>query len=164
MRRLVKNPAEYVIGALRTTGTTQIKFKPIAESLQRMGQDLLDFLDPSGHADGTAWISSMAVMGRSNIVMELARKAGSAIGAVLDPLREVARSNLRTPKEIVDHYLLVMVDDYVPTAVRENLYRYMSSTNGGAPYAFDIHDQTSRDYKLRGLIHLVMLLPQYHMN
>ena len=164
MRRLVKNPSEYVIGALRNTGTTQVKFRTLAENVQRMGQDLLDYLDPSGHPDGTAWISSMAVMLRSNIAMELVRKSGSEISAVLDPLREVARHNLTTAKQIVDHYLLIMVDDYVPPAVRDNLYRYMSSTNGGAPYTFDIHDGVSRDYKLRGLIHLVMLLPQYHMN
>jgi hypothetical protein len=163
MHRLMKNPIEYIVGGLKNTGIDSVKYKPLAQYMDRMGYPLFDYPNPSGHPDGTAWIHSMSMLWRSNHMMELSRQQNSAIAATLNPWREIIRKNLATSKAVVDHYLAVMVGDYVPDEVRSKLETYMRSVNGGIPFRFDLADPKAVELKVRGLVHLITLLPQYHV-
>jgi hypothetical protein len=96
--------------------------------------------------------------------MEMARVSTSnVIRAVMDPWREIRRKNLLTANQVVDHYLAILVDGDVPQQVRQNLYNFMVKTDTGN-YTFNITQQSSIDTKVRGVIHLILALPEAHIN
>jgi hypothetical protein len=176
MRTLVKGPIEHIVGAMRNLGITNVRyggnsrFSPrnppngLGNRLLRMGFELLNYDDPSGVKEGASWINSLTLIERGNGVLELIRVSNSAIAAVMDPMREIRRKSLATANQVVDHYLDILVDGDVPASVRQSLYTYMITRNNNQPYVFSVTDPAAVDVKVRGLIHLIMLLPEYSMS
>jgi uncharacterized protein (DUF1800 family) len=176
LRTLVKSPIEHVIGAMRNLGITNVRyggnsrFSPrnppngLGVRLLRTGFELLNYDDPSGAREGVAWLNSLTLIERGNAVLELIRVSGSAVAAVMDPMREISRKSLATANQVVDHYLDILVDGQVPAAVRQSLQSFMVTRNNGLPYVFSVTDPAAVDVKVRGVIHLIMLLPEYLMN
>ncbi len=171
MRKLVKNPVEYVIGAIRTTGhEKEVSYQRVAQRFLQMGWPLLDFGGPDGLPDGTAWINSQNVINRSNFAAELGSRAARGYLRTIfsgyylnrhDWVAEAVKLNLTTPTKIVDHYLNVLVDGAVPAAVRTNLIDYMTRTDTGRiTWNLNLYGQQ----KISGLVYLIMSLPEYQMN
>ena len=166
-RQLVKNPVEFAIGAIRTTATPIGNYKQVSTLVASMGWTLFGYSNPAGLPDGIAWISTQAIISRANFAAELTQVSngnGSAtsIQPSFDPFREVAANNLTTAEAIVDYYLSVLVDNDVPVPVRLNFYDFMNRSDKG----FDPFVLTSAkvNEKVRGLVHLILALPEYQMN
>lgn len=164
MRKLVKSPVEFVVGALRNTGITPVgSYQALGEWVEALGLPLLRYSNPSGLAEGTSWIDSQSLILRANFANELTKTNGATgIQPAFDPFREVNRLGLTTSLQIVDHYLSVLVDGAVPAAVWTALDGFMNTNDAGpAPWTgslLQIHT------KVRGLVHLIMSLPEYQMN
>jgi uncharacterized protein (DUF1800 family) len=163
MRKLVKSPAEIVAGAIRTTATPINAYQTLAARVEQMGLPLLRYTNPSGLTEGIAWIDSQSVITRANFADDLTQTSTtSGFRPVFDPFREVNRLGLTTAQQIVDHYLDFLVDGDVPVAVRTNLYNFMNNNDAGpAPFT---GTSTQINQKVRGLVHLIMSLPEYQMN
>lgn len=171
VRRLVKNPMEYAVGALRNLGTPVIgRYYLVGTRIETLGLPLLRYTTPAGLQDGKGWIDSQALINRSNYANELTRVSKtSSFRNQWDPLQEVARMNLTTSKEIVDHHLAILVDGQVPAAVRQNLYDFMDYKDGATGPVRQTYDQLAatdvrRVNKIRGLVQLIMALPEYSIN
>lgn len=170
VRQLVKNPVEFAVGALRNTGQivnlggTVRRFRNVGIGVEFIGYPLLRYQNPAGLEDGMAWISSQAVIGRANYANEITQvNTYAGVGNRFSPTREIARKNLRTDRQIVDHFLDILVDGDVPAAVRTKLYDFMNRDDNG-PRKFNINDPALVSAKVRGLVHLIMALPEYQIN
>ncbi|MFI5403903.1 MAG: DUF1800 family protein, partial [Planctomycetota bacterium] len=82
-RALVKSPVEMCVGGLRGTG---IKETPlwVHGSLERMGQILFRPPSVKGWPDGTAWLTSAAVVERMKAARRLAKERPEASGWIVD--------------------------------------------------------------------------------
>ena len=166
-RQLVKNPVEFTVGAIRSTSTPIGNYKQVSTLVQAMGWALFGYGNPAGLPDGIAWISTQSVIARANYAAELTQVSNGAgnansIQPVFDPFREVVTKNLTTAEAIVDHYLKILVDDDVPFAVRLNLYDFMNRSDKGLdPFVLT---SAKVNEKVRGLVHLIMSLPEFQMN
>jgi len=83
LRCLVKSPVEVCVGGLRGTG---IKETPlwVHGSLERMGQILFRPPSVKGWPDGTAWLSSAAVVERMKAARRLAQMKPEAAAWIVD--------------------------------------------------------------------------------
>lgn len=162
MRKLVKNPMEYVVGAIRNTGMTPVRlYRSLANEVVAQGLPLMWYRSPEGAEDGLAWLDSVSLISRSNFADRFTQtRTTSNFRSVFDPNREIQRHNLRTAEEIVAHYLDLMVDSDVPPLVRTFLVEFMNRDDSG-PVPFT---RARANTKVRGLVHLIMSLPEYQMN
>jgi hypothetical protein len=164
IRRLVKTPMEFVVGAIRNLGRPTIqKYKLVADHVDAMGLPLHRYQNPAGLPGGLDWLDSQSVLQRANFAEQLTRRDDPYhIGARFDALRDVWRLNLRTAEQIVDFYLGFLVDGDVPFQVREFLVEFMHRVDWERrPFVFD-NDRADR--KVRGVVHIIMGLPQYSIN
>ncbi len=174
MRTLVKNPAEYVVGMMRNTYTTNISYIRTANRFLGMGLPLLNYPGPEGMPDGTAWINSQNVFNRINYATQFIQQRdwprNSPRGPLLstmNPEREIKRKNLdtATPDAIVDYYLELLTDSSVPKKVRDDLVAYMTKTNTGTrTWSYATQPARELNQKVSNLIHLIQGLPEAHIN
>jgi uncharacterized protein (DUF1800 family) len=158
---LVKNPVEYVVGAIRNLNVPMTNYRSLGLQVENMGWALLRYSNPSGLNDGVAWIDSQTLINRANFGNNLTMVT-SGIGSRFDPTREIVLNNLQSAEAIVDHYLRILVGDNVPAAVRQNLYDFMHRIDAGyQPFNFSANKVSQ---KVRGLVHLILSLPEYSLN
>lgn len=162
-RKLVKSPVEFAVGAIRGTRVPLTRFANLAAFVQNMGLPLLAYTNPSGVKEGVNWIDSSTMINRANLANDLTRVSGSTVGATFNPRREIDFYGLMNTSatRVVDHYLALLVDGDVPAAVRTALIDFMNRNDAGPdPFAFTT---TQINTKVRGLVHLILSLPEYQM-
>lgn len=165
MRSLVKNPMEYTVGALRNLGSPVLfRHDTVGFRVEQMGLPLLGYTNPAGLDDGTAWIDASSLITRTNYANELTLDSTTAgIRVNWDPFKELDRAGAKTDVQVVDHYLNYLVDGAVPAEVRQNLIRFMNRADAG-PVTFNNLSRFNQRQKIRGLVHAIMALPEYHVN
>ena len=98
-RKKKKTPLEFVVSALRATGTQIQNPQPIVQTLNKMGMPLYQMQPPTGYSTkAEAWINSDALLDRLNFATSLT--SGNMGGINFDPLRVLALGLLaRAPRE-----------------------------------------------------------------
>lgn len=157
----IKSPAELTVGAIKT-----LQVKHLDESLpsqvERMGQSLFQPPNVKGWEGGAAWISSDRMMARFNFASMIAAPRLNEIES-RTPLCELLQSEgIRDAAGMVDYFLALLVDGDVPPATRQKLIAYVSEDKNGKPTQ-TIPDEKTLELKARGLLHLIMTLPVYHL-
>ncbi len=151
---LVKSPAEFTIGALRTFAIRVSDVAPwnqLSRAMALMGQQIYEPPNVAGWPGNTAWANTTAYFARA----ELARSLVSANGGVaIDPTRIGQVANITTPDAAVDLFLGLLVQADVPSDYRQLLLDFIGNFNG----------PRDMDGKLRGLVRLIMATPVYQMN
>jgi uncharacterized protein (DUF1800 family) len=70
----VKSPFEFVVSALRATGTDPADAQPLVRQLQQMGMPLYMCQPPTGYKDtADAWVNTGALVNRINFALKLAQ-------------------------------------------------------------------------------------------
>src|SRR2546425_7491023 len=71
-RAKVKTPLEFVVSAVRASGTEVTDAMPLARRLQTMGMPLYGMQPPTGYSmKADAWVNSSAILGRMNFALAL---------------------------------------------------------------------------------------------
>jgi uncharacterized protein (DUF1800 family) len=98
-RKKMKTPLEFVVSAIRATGTQIQNPQPILQALNKMGMPLYQMQPPTGYSTkAEAWMNSDALVERLNFSMSIT--GGNLGGVNFDPLRVLALGLLaRAPKE-----------------------------------------------------------------
>lgn len=159
---LVKSPVEYVIGALRDLDAV-FPGQELAELMAGMGQEL--FAPPSvkGWDGGRDWISSNAWLARGRFAEALSHAPGGESYGPRLPVESHIPLHERDPSRYVDYYVQRLVEGRVSDSKREDLLRYLIQTEDGEnPEVFE-HEPEFRMQKSRGLIRLILTLPEYHV-
>lgn len=154
-RARIKSPVEFAIGALKALSADTLP-ADTPGALRRMGQDLLNPPSVKGWDGGTAWINAATLLERANFANRLAsaRPDGERDEQFVDAA--AIASARTTPEAWVDYWAELLLDGDLPAASRAALLAYAQEGAGAANGA--------ADSKVRGLAHLVMSSPLYHLS
>jgi uncharacterized protein (DUF1800 family) len=82
----VKTPFEFVVSALRTTGTELSDAMPYVRAMQQLGMPLYMCQPPTGYSDkADAWLNTGALVNRMNFALRLTRNDKDAALAIGGP-------------------------------------------------------------------------------
>ncbi len=145
----VKSPIDHAVIACRQL---LLDNDNLARSMQGAltieGQTLFNPPDVAGWDGGLAWINSGALLTRMNLADSLSR--------ITDVSRLTAGETITTPAQLVDLFLRRLGPVPSDSSVREEMIRYVSP-NGVMPSG------TSLVVKGRGLVHMILSLPEWQM-
>lgn len=164
IRKLVKNPMEFVVGAIRNLGSPIVeKYKLLGDHIDVMGLPLFRYQTPAGLPGGLNWLDAQSLLRRANFAEQLTRVQDPYhIGAHFDAMHHVNRLNLRTADEIVDYFLRFLIDGDASSQVRAYCVEFMHRVDWERrPF---VYEPTLADRKVRGLVHIILALPQYSIN
>ncbi|HEY7544746.1 MAG TPA: DUF1800 domain-containing protein, partial [Blastocatellia bacterium] len=168
---LVKNPIEFIVTAMRALG---VEYKQTFDETMRdftlvsrlplLGLDLFFPPDVSGWKFNLGWINTSTMLERYNLANNFAtnRKIDFTSGPFItaDQLRRHVRP---TAEETVRNFLFVLGPLDVDEETIARLVHYLETDERGNPRSFGSDDATI-NFKVRGLLHQVMSLPEYQMN
>lgn len=178
----VKSPCELVVGAIKTLQVKQLD-QSYAMMMERMGQSLFQPPNVKGWDGGAAWIAADKMMERFNFAQMIVTRRFSEMERYELPSQIALSQGNNSTGELVSYLLDLLVDADVPAQVRQRLMAYYTSD---VPLETAMMDQPAvplgrvqptfnrsfnsyspreqnLDVKLRGLVHLIMTLPTYHL-
>ena len=158
----IKSPVEYTLGALRDLDAV-FPGQELAELMAPMGQEL--FAPPSvkGWDGERDWISSNAWLARGRFAEALSHAPGGENYGPQLPLESHVSFGERDPQRYVDYYLDRIVQGRVSEAKRRELVQFMFRTDEGENRELFEREPEFRMQKSRGLIRLILSLPEYHL-
>ena len=174
-RALVKSPSEMLVNFLRESGLSEFGFYDLIflDYLDQANQSLFDPPDVAGWPGGRLWLNTSTMLTRFNLFARLiANRSTSFIGDEKDErifhlpywvVDAISSYQLITFDDYISHFLERFLQREVPADVRLALETYMQRGPGGVPQPFDLKN-ADVDVKIRGLIFLILTLPEYQMN
>lgn len=158
-RSKIKSPAELAIGgALAMGGKINMEF--VRQSMNRMGQSILFPPNVKGWDGQEAWINANTVLVRFNYGMMLATQREFAKRTDLEAM--LTEMGMTTSDQIVDYYARVLHDGKIPPEDRLKFLVYMARNDKGSVEKFTL-SANSVNSKVRGMIHLMMSMPEYQL-
>jgi uncharacterized protein (DUF1800 family) len=162
-RAKVKSPAELVAGIARTLGLQTDAFG-FETSTQRMGQALFNPPNVAGWPGGVLWFTSTTWLERVNQVNRLLSIRKDPHTQPVNLLGMVQRFGLDTPEKVVDYFVQLLLDGQVTAAQRQTLVSYVRDGNlwpqPGRPLK---ETDPAIDRKVRGLLYLLLSMPEYQL-
>ncbi|MBX7221641.1 MAG: DUF1800 domain-containing protein [Blastocatellia bacterium] len=161
---LVKNPVEFVVGLVRQLGGTGT-LRLVAQSLSLQGQEVMDPPDVSGWTSGLGWVNTSSLLERYNFANDmLSNRSTSKERAIfVDVTKLLPPADKQSKADVVDFYLNLMGPLTVDNKTAKALQNYLALDDSGKKGKFKLDDATA-DKKIRGLLHLIASLPEYHLN
>lgn len=168
---LVKNPIEFVAGAIRmlglelniqNLGSVETRF---STRTQLMGMDLFNPPDVSGWNLGEGWLSTSAMIERFNFANDLARSRADASGVpgVCISVEQLRRYMDASPERTVDLLLTCLGPLEIDPDRRRVLVEFLQTDDDGGRVPF-VADEETANKLVRGLVYLVMCLPEFQLN
>jgi uncharacterized protein (DUF1800 family) len=156
----VRSPVEYAVAQVRMLEGTS-DFSTATNALSGMGQTLFDPADAKGWDWGTFWMNTGTVFSRASVANALATNRG-ATGTRFDPNTLLMGKDASTAEKVVD--LLadrLNVSDVAPD-VRAAWVGYMNTADDGTRVTWT-NTSANVDKKVRGLVHLMLTSPAFHL-
>ena len=164
---LRKSPIELVVGSIRRLGAdfpVRELFSSLpAESSARMGQRLFNPPNVAGWKP-EFWFNTGSLLERFNFATHLATTRTEPPGNQNDALltvEQLAAYTVRSPEQTVDNFLRVLGPISVDAETRAAMVNYLTTTNG-APVKFKPKAPVI-DKKVRNLVALILMLPEYNL-
>ena len=153
----MKNPCEFSFGALRAL-EARTNFEAVHDGLDQMGMELFEPPTVNGWNQGLAWVSTGLFLSRWGIGQELAAGRDPKVFKLI--LKKLFDED-GTVEGVVDGLLARLgIADYVPAAARQALVDYMNDYPGTVSLA----DETYVETKVRGVIALMLELPEFNIH
>jgi uncharacterized protein (DUF1800 family) len=154
----VKSPVEYVVGTIKQLGG-QVRERSLAPVLRQLGQDLFNPPNVAGWPGGPTWLDAASMVTRFNFGGLLAAAVKNdpfpgPNGGYIDPesmVQKLANKSWDAVIDLLGNHLTAGLSDATRSALKE----YTAT-------AADLKPQTL-DTKLRGLVHLLMVSPEYQV-
>jgi uncharacterized protein (DUF1800 family) len=169
---LVKSPVELVAGSLRilkaqyNPGTTTTRRDTTLYSRSAsMGMDLFRPPDVSGWDLNLGWVGTTTMLERYNFANQFISNrptATDAPGAFVTN-QQLSQYIKPTAKKTARRFLAILGPLEASKDVVMQLKAYLETDDSGSPVPF-VSDETTIDKKIRGLVHQIMSLPEYHLN
>lgn len=162
----VKSPTEFVVSAVRSTGAqVPVRFLPAA--MRSMNQELFNPPSVKGWDGGLTWINTTTLMTRFNFAMQLARLNEENQPLLASLEQQMADRQLKEPEQIVDYFTQRILHRPVSPKTRTILVNYLNTGRDGTPQTFTSNRTGRTPYeklmKIHGLLHLVLLTPEYQL-
>ncbi len=167
---LIKNPVYYTVSAVRLTRAQIDLSNTIGSrrgggtiSLGAMGMQLFDPPDVFGWPGGAEWSTTSRLLARANWANELASLRSTTPGNTGIPIDQVVQSAGlgadATAEQVVDYFISLLVQTPLAPPLRQILVDYMKKDDSGNIGNFTLNE-TTKDKKVRGLIHLILSRPE----
>ena len=147
-RQRIKSPVEYVVGMLRGLGSKP-PMQNLVSLLEGLGQDLFAPPNVKGWDGGKAWLNSATLITRYNLIWDLV--VGSADEC---PLAELVG---RHAGDSAGQELAFLADLFLPGAANPVAVKRIAEF-----FADDTAD-AGWDTQLRESLHMLLVLPEYHL-
>jgi uncharacterized protein (DUF1800 family) len=163
----IKSPAEYLLGAYRLLRPEGVLNHPDSRWLAiygmiPMGQFLFFPPDVSGWDEGLYWINTTFLLARYNFGHAFANYYQYNQGGI-DVSGIIQRQNLRTADQVVDYFTKLLLPSPPSDQSRTTLLNYLVAGDNGQPVPF-VLNRTTIDKKVRGLIHMIMTMPEFQLS
>jgi uncharacterized protein (DUF1800 family) len=145
---IFKSPLELVLGTYRAL-ESRPNLPSIVRLLAELGQDVFEPPTVKGWEGGRLWINSATLLQRANFAAEIT--SGTRFGEIADPETIATTRSLNAPADVVRHYANLLVARDIPTESEKQLTEYLDDAEGRRPQ------------RIRGLIHLVLCMPEYQL-
>jgi len=145
---IIKSPLELVLGTYRALGSRP-HLPSTVRLLAELGQDVFEPPTVKGWEGGRLWINSATLLQRANFAAGIT--SGTRFGEIADPEITATRHGLNTPTDIVRHYIDLLLARDISSESEQQLTDYLRDATG------------PRGRRIRGLIHLIMCLPEYQL-
>lgn len=168
---LVKWPVYYVVNAIRQLQAAVItrglngggRAQAQQTTLDAMGMALLNPPDVFGWPGKEEWITTSQLLARNNFANALATNRSTTAGNTGIPIDTVlAAGGLganSTAEQVADYFISLLIQRPLDANVRQALVDYLKKSDDGAIGRFTL-DTTTKDKKVRGLIHLLLSRPE----
>ena len=143
---LIKSPLELVLGSLQTL-VEPIRWTGVIKVLADLGQNIFEPPSVKGWEGGRLWITSSSLLQRANLATELTTT--NQFGPLSETVRHVTTDGSEAIVNVLGRWLL---SDSVDDTIRQELLKFHASAEGTA------------DQKLRGLLQLILSLPEYQLH
>jgi uncharacterized protein (DUF1800 family) len=160
-RSRIKSPAELCVGGALAVGG-KIETRYVRDAMARMGQNLLFPPNVAGWKGGEQWVNANTLLVRMNYGLALAQHRGNEYARRPDVRAELAQRGVKGADDVIDHYAKVLLDGRVPDHARPRLRDYMNLNDKGEIKPFELNGGTVAS-KVRGVVHLMMALPEYQL-
>lgn len=146
---LIKSPVELVVGAFR-----ELAIRPnvaaAAYWTAQLGQNLFTPPTVKGWDGGRLWINSATLLQRANFAAEISQ--GESLGARFDPARLAELGGAaQQPSTVIEPLTRLLLGTAGDPPLTDRLQTWLRQARG------------SSDQRLRGLVHLIMTLPEYQL-
>ncbi|MBV8782015.1 MAG: DUF1800 domain-containing protein [Phycisphaerae bacterium] len=160
-RSKIKSPVEIAVGgAIAIGGKINMKF--LREQTTRMGQALMVPPNVKGWDGEEAWINANSVLLRFNFGLALATQRNDAFAKTSDLRDWLSKHNIKTAEDVVDHYARVFLDGNIAPAARAEFVDFMTHGAKHEPKPFVLNPETM-NAKVRGVMHLMVAMPEYQL-
>jgi uncharacterized protein (DUF1800 family) len=156
----VRSPAEYSVAAIRMVEATSDLDLP-ARQLGPMGQVLFNPEDAKGWEWGTSWMNTGTLFARASMVNTMCTNRGSS-GTRFDPNRLLAGRDASTADKVVDILAERLNVDDVSAKIRASWVDYVNANDDGSRGTWT-NTAANVDKKVRGLVHLMLTGPAFHV-
>ncbi|MEW6207235.1 MAG: DUF1800 domain-containing protein [Acidobacteriota bacterium] len=171
---LVKQPVEYIVGAIRMlgadyrpganiTGERNPTSNILAAFSRNMTQDIFNPPDVAGWDLNLGWTNTATMLERFNFANALVTNRNHTNPGVSVTNDQLSKYTKSKSKKTVNKFLEVMNLFGVPKTVKTNLRNYLETNDQGVKVGFTKDEQTI-DKKVRGLVHQIMCLPEFELN
>lgn len=168
---LVKWPVHHVVSGIRLLQATVLtrglngggRGQAQQTTLDAMGMALLNPPDVFGWPGKEEWITTSQLLARDNWANALAANRSTTAGNTGIPIDTVLSTGglgpTATAEQVVDYFTLLLIQRRLPANVRQALVDYLKMNDNGSIGTFTL-DATTKDKKIRGLIHLLLSRPE----
>ena len=160
-RSRIKGPVELAVGAgLAMGGKVSTDF--LRESCQRLGQNLLYPPNVKGWPGDKVWINANTVLLRFNFAMQMATQRQREFVRKDDLSDWLKKNKIDSADDVLDHFATLLLDGQIPSDAREKLLDYMNRDSKNEPKPYKLTAE-SINSKVRGLMHMMMTMPEYQL-
>jgi len=161
--RTVKGPVEYVVGSLRMlrgklAGSTRTTVGQ--DLLANMGQELLNPPDVFSWRGNLAWVTTQTLLQRYSFATNLAAGDKSRTSELGYNVNTFLDTDATTRAAIVDRFLTLLGLFNVDQATKDQLTLWLGPDDS----ALDLKNPDYVNVQVRGLLNLILTLPQYQVH
>ncbi|HXG94850.1 MAG TPA: DUF1800 domain-containing protein [Blastocatellia bacterium] len=171
---LVKQPIEYVVGAIRMLGGTYNPGSTVTGerratnntpyvAARNEGQDLFNPPDVAGWDFNLGWVNTASMLERYNFANAFLTNRNTTNPGVFVTNDQLKSYTKKTAKKTVKKFLSVLGPLSVGGEAVKALRTYLMTGDNGQPVDF-VNDDATVDKKIRGLVHQIMCLPEFQLN
>ena len=134
----------------------------LREQSTRLGQNLLYPPNVKGWPGDQTWINSNTVLLRFNFAMAVTSQRQQEYVRKSELEKWLKQTGIKGAADVVDYFALMLLDGAIEPDERDKLVDFMNRGPKGESKAFALTSE-SINTKIRGLLHVMMAMPEYQL-
>jgi uncharacterized protein (DUF1800 family) len=161
-RAKIKSPVDIVIGGAKGLPGAKPTTSFLRDATAKMGQNLLYPPTVKGWDGEESWINANTVLLRFNFGLALAEQRGQDFAARADLDAWLKKHDLKSADDIINHFTRLYLDGRISGEANAKLQQYVANDPSKKPKPFEL-TPISVSTKIRGILHLIMSMPEFQL-